>query len=117
MKCGPLDCQNRQVVGETGPAGMGLNGGQHLGADGGGRLVGVELEHELEAALLERLTGRVLGFGDAVAVEDEEVAGFEAGGGEQPAAARAVSRTNPQILDRIMSSLLLRTTRSYTSRQ
>ncbi len=38
----------------------------------------MELEDELEAALLERLAGRVLRFGDPVAVEHEEVARLEA---------------------------------------
>ena len=53
---------------------MCLNGGEDLCADDARRLAGVALEDDLEAGFLERLARRVLGLGDAVAVEHEQVA-------------------------------------------
>ena len=59
-------------------SGMGLDGREHVGADGRrGRLSAWRSRTQLEAALLERLPRRVLRFGDAVAVEHEHLARIE----------------------------------------
>ena len=58
---------------------MGLDGGEDFRREVRGRAARAPIEDELEAAFLERTSLGVLRFGDAVAVEHEEIAGGKDG--------------------------------------
>jgi hypothetical protein len=69
----PFEQQDRQVVGEPRSPGVFLDSFQHPGANRGRLLVGMALDHELEARLFEWLALGVLRLGDAVAVQHEHL--------------------------------------------
>src|SRR5436190_18711986 len=73
----PPEQQDRQVVGELGGVGVALHGADHRRADAGEAVARVGLQRGLEPDLVERLTGLVFGFRDAVAVHRDHVAGLD----------------------------------------